>query len=60
MNNITENNISSILNDTKEQKSRDRGSESIIINRNLFTNTCQSSSIFIFVISIAIIPCKFY
>jgi len=57
--NISENNINSIVADAEEQQWRERDSESITVNRNLFTDICQSSSIFIFLIIIAIITSKF-
>ncbi len=51
--------MNSIMDDREEQQWQDRNSESITMNRNVFTDICQSPSIFIFLIIIAIIPSKF-
>jgi len=59
MDNTMENNINSIVDDAEEQEWEDRNSESVTMNRNIFTDVCQSPSIFIFLIIIAIIPSEF-
>jgi len=51
--------MNSIMDDPEEQEWEDRNSESITMNRNIFTDVCQSPSIFIFLIIIAIIPSEF-
>jgi hypothetical protein len=51
-----DNNVHLITDGTDEQPWRDRSSISITMNRNIFTDICQSSSFFIFLIVIAIIP----
>lgn len=56
---ITNNNINSIGDDVEEQQWRDRKSESIAVNKNVYTEICQSPAIFLFLIIIAIIPSKF-
>ena len=66
MNNNSENNINSIMDNADEQSWQDADRESIAIDResiaehrNIFTDICQSSSIFILLVLIAVIPCKF-
>ena len=60
MNNITDNNINSIMDDVEEQPPwQERDTESININRNVFAEFCQSSAVFIFLSIIALIPSKF-
>jgi hypothetical protein len=58
MNNTSENNINSIMDNGEEQSWQDGDRESIAENRNICTDICQSSSIFILLVLIAIIPCK--
>lgn len=57
--NITENNMNSAVDDPEESQWHRRKSASISINRNVVADICQSPSIFIFLIIIAIIPSKF-
>lgn len=56
---ISENNIDSMLDDVEEANWKERDSTSVTINRNILTDICQSSTIFIFLIIIAIIPSRF-
>ena len=55
---ISENNIDSMLDDVEEANWKERDSTSVTINRNILTDICQSSTIFIFLIIIAIIPSR--
>ncbi len=59
MNNTSENNINSIMDNGEEQSWQGGDRESISESRNICTDICQSSSVFILLFLIAIIPCKF-
>ncbi len=59
MNNTSENNINSMMDNAEDQSWQDGDRESIAEHRNFFTDICQSSSIFILLFLVAIIPCKF-